>query len=83
MSETSKFVMIFFLSLLSFPSLLQIIYNACSTGILVKRETTSCELNISSSLLMVPFMYVVKSFEFLTWCLVVPNKGPSIFPPEP
>ena len=71
MSETSKFYC-------PFSNLLQITSSGLSIGMLMKKQTTSCELNISSSSILIPAMYVLKSFELLTWCSVVPNKGPSM-----
>ena len=45
------------LCLLPLSSLLQITSSALSIGLLVKRETTSCEFNISSSSIMILAMY--------------------------
>ena len=53
----------------------QINYNLppafCLSGFWLKRETRSYELNISSSSIIIPAMYVLISFELLTWYSVL------------
>ena len=46
-------------------------------GMLVQRDTTSCDRNVSSCSIMIQAISLAKCFEFFMWCDVLPTIGGS------
>ena len=76
MSSISNLVL--FVKVVYFCSLVLIISIVLGIGVLVKRDTTSCDVNISSSCRVIDFISTARCLEFLTWCCVSPTIGPII-----
>ena len=74
MSSISSFVLS--VKVVSFYSLVLIISIVLGIGVLVKRDTKSWDLNISSSCRVIDFSSTARCLEFLTWCFVSPTIGP-------
>jgi len=49
-----------------------------SIGVLVKRDTTSWEMNISSSSTMIDSMSLARSLELFKWCSLLPTIGANM-----
>ena len=60
--------------LLSCSNLVRTMSSVVSTGVLVKRDMTSCESNLCRSNVM-SFKSSVDCSEFLHWCSVCPRRG--------
>ena len=60
----------------SFCSLVLIISIVLGISVLVKRDTTSWNVKISSSCRVIDFSSTARCLEFFTWCCVIPVIGP-------
>ena len=74
MSSLSSLVLS--VKVVSFCSLALIISIFLSVGVLVKRDTTSWDVNMSSSCRVIDFSSTARCFELLPWCCVGPTIGP-------
>ena len=77
-SSISSFVLS--VKVVSFCSLVLIIsvVLSLSIGMLVKRDTTSWDVNILSSCRVIDFSLSARCLEFFTWCCVSLTIGPRI-----
>ena len=74
MSSISNLVLS--VKVVSFCSLVLIIFIVLGVGVLVKRDTTTWEVKMSSSCRVIDYSSTARCLEFLTWCCVSPAIGP-------